>query len=373
MRYVALRVIALSAAVSLSSWAKDKAPPLRRRMPSGEIPSYSITFKEGEPVPGVGAALAIRLPFECTADGTVFITTVQPLGAGDRPSNLAQFSPSYLLMSVARTGEAHSFPLNQIPELSDITDIDHFVSDSGVVFLLRATRGMSGSDSESPAKAEHHLYIVKFTLDGTYQKMIQLEDPFSIYRIGVFPSGNYLAFGFDERDHASKLAMLNEDGSVSEYLQVAKADMPESAVGTLHATGKGPPVYLAQMQFIVRKHSIYIAQSKTDFPVLEVRESGAIRAIRTRLPRSLRIDMLIPSDKNIYARADGIKDLIFELNSETGAVIRELAVLPGQAGANVACVNDEDFLSFRSTKGRLVPLTGSAEPAASTELRVDNH
>ena len=62
------------------------------------IPLYRITFKESEPIKGVGAAPAFRLPFQCAGDGTIFLTTVQPLSP-DAP--LGEPSPNpFLLISV---------------------------------------------------------------------------------------------------------------------------------------------------------------------------------------------------------------------------------------------------------------------------------
>ena len=62
------------------------------------IPLYLITFKESEPIKGVGAAPAFRLPFQCAGDGTIFLTTVQPFSP-DAP--LGEPSPNpFLLISV---------------------------------------------------------------------------------------------------------------------------------------------------------------------------------------------------------------------------------------------------------------------------------
>lgn len=361
MRWQVLRVLGYVALVCLSSWAKDKSSQSSNSATKADVQTYSISFKQNDPVPGMGAALAIRLPFECTSDGTVFITMVQPLGTGSQPANLAQFSPSFLLTSIGTSGEAHSFPLNQVPELYDVSDVDHFVSDSKVIFLLRAAPGSGSgisSGSESPAKVEHHLYAVAFNREGTYQKTTQLDEAFDIYRIGLFPSGNYLAWGFDQNDHAPQLAILKEDGSVLEYLTVPKGDLPDKVIGK-SADAKGP--VLAPAQLIGHGHSIYVVQLKTDFPILEVSEAGTIRAIRARLQDGLHIKRLIPSDTNLYAWADGQPGRIYELDAQSRDILRQFSVGEGQAAANVACVHDDKFLSFESKSEKLIPLVGTAE------------
>ena len=354
------RVLPCVILACISGWAEEKPPQRSNNATAPNANVYSISFKQNDPVPGVGAALAIRLPFECTSDGTVFITMVQPLGTGNRPTNLAQFSPSFLLTSIGTSGEAHSFPLNQVPELYDVSDVDHFVTDSKVIFLLRAARGNTpgvSSGSESLAKVDHHLYVVTFNRDGTYQRTTPLDEAFDICRIGLFPSGNYLVLGFTQNDHAPKLAVLKDDGSILEYLTVPKGSLPDKVIGT-SAGAKGP--VLTPAQLIGHGHSIYIAQLKTDFPILEVSEAGTIRAIRARLQEGLHIKMVIPSDMNLYAWADGPKDLIYELDAQNGSLLRQLSVSDGQAGANVACVHDDKFLSFESKSGKLIPLIGTA-------------
>ncbi len=300
MARVLFGITVFAAGITLC-WAKDQ-PSQTKPTPTSSAAPYHISFKEGEAVPGLGEVRALALPFECTNDGTVFIAMVQPLGAGNRPSNLAPFQNPLVVTSISPSREAHSFPLNQIPDLYDITDLGHFASDSELIFLLRAAKGEN--------KAEHHLYIVSFSRNGEYDKTTQVEDDFEIYQLGVFPSGNYLAFGYDRSEHAPELALLKDDGTLLEYLHVQKEDVPKSMLGTLNNGGKGPAAYIAPVQFIAQEHSIYLVQLKTDFPILEVSESGSVRAIHPKLPEGLRISSVIPSDEHLYVRVNGATDQI---------------------------------------------------------------
>jgi hypothetical protein len=173
----------------------------------------SNCFKPGAPVPGIGAMPAIRLPFECASDGAVLISMVQALGTGTPPRNMSQYSPSLLLTSISPANEAHSFPLDQVPDLYDIQDIGDYASESKVIFLVRATRedkqakqnytASDGTQHEFTGNAaEHHFYIVMFDRQGNYQKTLQIDASFRINRLGLFPSGMFLAYGYDEADHA---------------------------------------------------------------------------------------------------------------------------------------------------------------------------
>lgn len=339
---------------------------------STSAPLYSISFERKDPVPGIGAMPAIRLPFECASDGTVFISMVQALGTG----NLSPYSPSLLLTSISPSHEAHSFPLDQVPDLFDIQDRGDYASESKVIFLVRATREdkqakqnyttSDGTQHEfSGNAAEHHFYVVIFDGLGNYQKTLQIDAAFRVTRIGVFPSGTFLAYGYDEADHAPKLALLKDDGTLLKFLEIPKGDAPESVFGAKDASGKGPAVYVAPVQFAGQGHFIYVVQNKTKFPLLEVNEAGAIRAIQPKLPAGAQINMLIPSDENLYARVTEIQDgSIYELSTQEGTVLRRFQVGNNASGADVACVHDGKYLSFEHSDGKLVPLIGTAEPAA---------
>ncbi len=353
-------IFVLSLSFFRAEGQSGSAPLTKPSVPN--VPSYSISFQKGDAVPGIGAVPVMQLPFECTDDGTVFITTVQPL-VGAVPQTAAQISSSLLLISIARDKEAHSFPLTKVPDLYAIEEIGDYVTDSKVVFLVRAAT----SQSDPPEKAEHHVYIAIFDRDGNYEKKVQVEDNFQIHKIGLFPSGTYLAYGSDKQDHSPKLAMLKDDGTLLKYLEVPKKDIPEAAVGTLDGKGKGPAAYIAPVQFMGQDHSIYVVQNKTDFPILEVSEAGAIREIHPKLPAGSQVRMLVASDNNLYAQVGEMADrTIYEIDSRSGDALKHLQVSENQPTASVACVNGDKFLSFRDIQGKLVPLIGTAEPKDSS-------
>lgn len=344
--------------------------------PSTPTPLYTISFQKGDAVPGVGAVPAMRLPFECTSDGTIFISILQPLGISPPQPNLAPFSPSLLLTSISPSREAHSYPLDQVPDLYDLREVEHYASESQVLFLLEAARENKITKQEyvtsDSAKheftgnsAERHFYIVSFDREGKYEKTVQIGDDFSILQIGVFPSGMYLVYGYDKIDRSPKLSMLKDDGTLLKYIQIPKSGAPAVAFGTLHGSGKGAANYIEHVQFQPNGHSILVVHNKTDLPVLEVSEGGAIKVLHTRLPEGVQINMLIPSDENLYARVGQIHDgSIYELDAQHGTVLKRFQVGADQSGADVACVHEGKFLSFERFGDTMVPLVGTAEPEA---------
>jgi|SRR5450432_313265 hypothetical protein len=164
--------------------------------------------------------------------------------------------------------------------------------------------------------------------------------------------------------------MLKDDGTFLKNLDIPKQASPDSVLGTQNGGGKGAAVFIAPVQFLGQGRFIYVVQNKTSFPLLEVSEAGTVRSLSPRLPRSVQIDMLIPSESNLYARvrdADGWS--IYEINSRNGKAVRHLQVNNDQSGADVACVNGEKFLSFKHGGTDVVPLVGTAEAVAATESK----
>lgn len=335
---------------------------------SPDAPLYQIVFEKREPVAGIDAPPAFRLPFDCTSDGTAFITML-PAGGLMQPPLYTP--PPLLLISVSPSGQAHTFPLDQpTQQLYNVREVDHYASDSAVVFLIRAasenkplTRTWTKSDGTkseySDNRAERRLYLLFFDHDGNYKKTSEVDVGFNVQRIGVFPSGTLLAFGDDETDHSPKLAMLKDDGTFTRFLQIRKGDAPESIFQTKDGSGKGAAAYIAPTEFVPFGHTIVLVQNRSAFPLLEVSEGGTIRAIHPHMPNGVTIDGLIASDLNLYVRIKGsVQGSIYEIDAQSGAVSRRFET---DDAAGIACVHDGKFLSFDHGDGKLVLLVGTAE------------
>jgi len=282
--------------------------------------------------------------------------------------------PIEVLVSATLSGEAHEFRLDQLHDLDDAKQKTHYATDSELAMLvIAAPEDKEGKESfvtsdgvkhEVAANvAERHDYLVIFDRDGTYRKTIQLDDAMALLRVGVFASGNLLAFGFDRVDRSPKLALFNSDGSLLRFLEIPKGDVPTSMLRSQDSEGKGPAVFVAPTQFVPYRDSIIVVQNETRFPLLDVNEAGAVRAIKPKLPQGVRVDSLIPSDANLYALGEGKDHSIFELNAEDGSVVRRLQTEKAEDTV-VGCVHDSKFLSFEHSQGKLVPLLGTTAPLA---------
>lgn len=338
-------------------------------------PLYRVSFERGDAIAGVNSTSAVQLPFKCTNDGTIFVTFV-----GGVPANsglMPPLIPPLQFVSIAPPDRGQVFRLDQVPELFVSREIDHYPSDSEVVFLVLASRenkpekravswGKEGAKREYTVNAaEQHLYIVSFSRDGQYKRTVEIDDAFSIQNVGVFPSGIILAFGFDKSDYSPKLAMLKQDGTLLKFLEIPKGDAPDSMVGGRDSPRRG---VLAPSELVPDGHSIFIVQNKTTFPVLEVNEGGTIRAIHPKLPKGEQMEAAIPSDRSLYVIASpetterGSAGVIYEVNPEDGSLLRRFELTAGRA-SEVACIHEGKFLSLDHRDGKVVPLLGSAEPA----------
>jgi hypothetical protein len=372
-----LFIMHLLLGTGLAALGQGQTPPSPIVHPQ-DLPQYRISFEPKEPVAGIDAPPAFKLPFECTTDGTAFITTL-PVGGLRQPPRYAP--PPLLLVSVSLSGQAHTFPIDQpTQQLHNVREIDHYASDSAVVFLIEAARedkpikrtytksdGTSGEYSDNGA--ERHMFLLFFDRDGNFKKTSELDVGFKALHVGVFPSGTLLALGYDREDHSTKLAMVKEDGTLFRSVQVEKGDVPDSMLGAKDGSGKGPAAYVAQAEFAPFGHSIILVQNRSAFPLLEVSESGATRAIHPQLPKGLSLESVIASDHNLFARVTGSKQgSIYEIDPQSGAVTRQFELRSDEDSASVACIHDGKFLSFDHGEGKLVPLIGTPELSRSTAI-----
>jgi hypothetical protein len=376
-RTIACIALSLSIAVSQSAQGQAKTKTKAPQSAPLSAPLYSISFERKDAVAGIEASHAIKLPFDCTSDGTVFVDMV-PADAQFHPP--VYVPPRLLLTSVSPSGHANTFPLDQVTaQLFDVSEIDHYVSESSVIFLIRAAKENKpvkqtytkddGTQGETTRNvADRSLYVVTFDREGQHKKTTEIDAGFTIEHIGVFPSGDFLVFGYDEKDPSPKLAMLKDDGTLLRFLQIPKGDAPESMFGTKDGSAKGAAVYIAPTQFLADAHSIIVVQNKTVFPLLDVNEGGAITAVRAKLPKGMMIDALIASDQHLYALVNpATEGSIYEIAEHDGTVLRRFDRSDGRSASGVACVHDGKFLSFDHGEGKLIPLVGTAEPAVASE------
>src|SRR5579864_7618990 len=76
------------------------------------LPVYRVSFERREAVSGVSASYAIRMPWQCTTDGTIFVSFVStvPTDSGLPPPPPGP--PPMLLASISPAGRGRMFRLD---------------------------------------------------------------------------------------------------------------------------------------------------------------------------------------------------------------------------------------------------------------------
>jgi hypothetical protein len=282
--------------------------------------------------------------------------------------------PTDLLVAVSPSRESHEFRLDQLTDLYDLQQKGHYASNTEVAFLvIAAPEDKQGKESFVDSEgtkhevvrnlADRHDYLFIFDREGTYKRKVQLEGTLAIQRIGIFPSGAILALGFDPQNHSPKLALFADNGNFVRFLEIPKNSVPKSMMGTKDNTGKGSAIYAAPSQLVPRGDFIVVVQNGSAFPLLEVSDAGAIRKIKPQPPKDIRIETLIPSAQLLFARVNDPRYAIYELNAKDGTISRRFHIGTHPSPDAVACVYDGKLLSFEHEDGRLIPLTGTVQPA----------
>ena len=121
---------------------------------SAASPSYHVSWERQKAVSGIGDTFALQLPFECTSDGTIFVSFVgtTPADAGIQPPLV----PPLQLVSISPAAHGQVFRLDQVPELYISREIDHYASDSEVIFLVEASRENKPAKQTVPMKDGSH-------------------------------------------------------------------------------------------------------------------------------------------------------------------------------------------------------------------------
>jgi hypothetical protein len=161
--------------------------------------------------------------------------------------------------------------------------------------------------------------------------------------------------------------MLKEDGTLLKFLEIPKGDAPSSMVGGNDSPRRG---VIAQSELVPEGRSILIVNNKTTFPVLEVSEGGAIRAIHPKLRMGEQIEAAIPSDRSLFVIVSpetierGSGGVIYEVNPQDGSLLKRFELSSDRTPSDMACIHERKFLSLDYGDSEVVPLFGSAEPAS---------
>lgn len=377
----------------LTAFAEQPSPKKTEKsaMAADPIPAYQISFKavdgmQSIPIPGL---MAGRLPVNdpgCASDGTALLHLMEFPPSGWPISSYYSVSPSQ---------EANSFSFDQAPKIYDLIAGEGYIGESEVVFEVSGAteykegKGYAWLDSGETKEwkanaAEHHSYILAYGRDGRFKRMVQLDDSFRIHVLGVFSGRTFLAYGFDNVSKSPRLALIKEDGTLLQYLQLPDNYLPPYLKKAQDEENRRPSepraINIGRVLLAPADPYIIVAAVDSHLPLLEVSEAGAVRAIPLKVPKDEIVETVFASETSLYLRIKPAsessekqvgkfqpakKDVFYEISREDATIRKKLEVA-GKAGTRVACVHDNDFLSFDySGDGKLHPLIGTAEPASN--------
>lgn len=343
-----------------------------------EIPTLDLGFTgDVSPVLGFLGSPAMSDVKQCSANGTVFVEMFTPPNIRTRQ-----------IYSISSSNEIHQFSIDRINDLYDVRVVDTFAGDSSAVVLLRATPSdrqekrtyvfsTGGREEKTVFVGEHHSYIATFSLDGTYKARVEVDDTVIPDHIGVFGSGVFVVLGYDQQRTKPILALLKADGSLLRFLDLTQdfndwADSVNTA--NIHRDPNAPPpitkhFFLSPMtQFLPFHDNLLMVEVGSILPILELRDSGAMRPINLKIPDKHVIETLIPSQDHLYVRSTAglhmtnsswtTDSSILEVDPKEGQIVRRLRIV-GATADEIACYVSSQFVALRlDEKGRLVRMTG---------------
>jgi hypothetical protein len=317
---------------------------------------------------------------QCTEDGTVFVEFFMP----------SDFSTG-ILFAFGPHGKKTAYPFDEIHDLYDVGDkLSIDTTDAVVSFLSRGTRD-STTKFPTPGKTprytgEHNWYIVRFDRDGNYKDSIPIDIPhFNPANIAQFDTGQYLVLGFDSLDLVPKVAMVDADGTLRQFLDPPK---PLPINSHLVDPGLNPSVpkerfhsfqvFMAVFNYQLTHHgsAIELLEPGSDGPILEVFPDGSMNAIPIQPHPGYELNALIPSNgKTLFVRFRPAGDnalkpgqgIIEEIAVADGTPLKRIS-FPGLHLWDILCIHDGNAEILREPKTS----TASSTPAGIFEIYTAN-
>ncbi len=343
--------------------------PATPRFSSPAVPVVNIIFRQDEiPAIAIGDHAVWDYPLQC-GGGRYFIDLFLPPNYEERQ-----------LYAFSKDHTAVRYSIRSARDLFNVVEKAYLPTDSGVTFLVTATRSdrkgkyiirrRDGSTEERTGPVgEFQDFLVRFDRDGICRGAAEIDRSLMVSSIAMFDSGTYLVLGQTVRDHLLQLAVLDSDGTLLRLIDPGRtlektAKMEGKAIENL-PYGVAPWVQLLKF----RGRLLVVPHSKGT--VLEVSPGGDVRTMKLRIPVGLEIDSFLASADHWYVRVgDPIKmneaqntskNRMFELDPETGEVLRELKAEDITVG-EIACEEDGEFVAFRlSETGSLMVLRGNIQ------------
>lgn len=312
------------------------------------LPQETLTFSRRILPEGLPQSPAITAPLRCSPNGTPFMEFPLP--------------PTFMtraLVSVTKTGKVTTYASgNNIPGLQDVSQIAYFPQDKYVYYLVEARE-----NSFLPAaldKSPKRYYSVKYSADGTLESTTPLDITTGPLRIGVFPSGALAVIGVDPVEHIPQLVLLDSKGSNSHLVDIdgdglydpgrLRRFYPKAADSD--PAGSGLSLVASSTQFVSNGDNLLLVQMGTDYPILELGESGILLSVPLKLPPGSIIESFIQSSERLWlariadTTTNPAMHWLVAFDPGSGEAVRVIST-PGIPPDSIACDADGTFLALR--------------------------
>lgn len=315
------------------------------------IPQVSIQFS-GPKLLSVSSSPFIVDPMQCSADGRAFWETVQKEDVLRRSLN-----------SVSASGDVETFDRANLPGLRDVQIVTFFPGAAHVVTLIFARPdNVTPGDKKPAAKLEN--YLVVQDQKGQRVKVIELKLRIKPLQVAELNSGSFLVIGVEPVNNLPELELLDADGNLIRPLDVESptyGNSPSIKDVFGEKGGSEPGKLLGWSHFIPWGQQVLLVQGGSQMPVFVIGDSGIQRTVKISMPPKMEMESILPMRGGWLVRMRNAEDLsrlagqkvvygmqsrLYEVNSETGEIIREV-LPPGDMRTNeIVCAAENEFLAL---------------------------
>lgn len=375
-------------ALSQVTYARAQASGGVQRISLGDdkqelIQLKKVEFKAVETAPDFSLPAATVDYPHCLSDGSLVVHTIDWATVMKAPKGTI---PKYNeIVTIVRGKKTQTVSSKDISEFVEVNNgLDVFPSDSGVYFLLQASKEHAGprGPGTSPmgiSLKDFRNYVARFDLDGRYKGATELGSKCDLSRPGscelrhlaVFPSGDMLVSESDPGTSTLKVLYLKSSGEVVNQIEVpaSRRTMDWGDASSNPDLRQAAQAYLASVYFTPVGDSIVVWRANSADSVVEVRQGGGVREVPIQVPHGWRFaDMVASNDRWVAhfrtentppnIRMSPESDAYYELRPQDGSLAAKI-IQSGEIPLSIACENSGVYVSFKmNDAGRTVLLEG---------------
>jgi hypothetical protein len=388
-------LVLLNLAFAAPLIAQKDAPAATNVPAKPDIAVRQIDLSHSDSLTGLLDNSVLYRASECSSRGVIYSTVRSVV----LPGSAVQVAEVYAANDQRQVSK---FDLNVPANYGRVSPRQIYPSEHRLLVLLQASQPLA--PGETLPQNQTVSFLSTLDLDTGEKTVLPLSLDFQVGKAAIFDSGKLLVLGTDTVTKTPLLALLREDGTLQQRLDLNpddyKTDGPQlrgedgrpggtgaangaSQPGTDRNGRPQPPFDPAQRQlsrllnvsqFVPWGGAILLVQPGPKPRIYKVRDSGELDAVKLDLPEGVRLTRVLgSSEKDTWVvaatsggfspgverrAAEPVKDRFFEVDPFTGAVNDELTVT-GPTAAQVTC----------AANGRLAAVyLGSADQSSGQQV-----